>query len=640
MAHVLIIDGDDSSREDLAEVLREEHRTETASDERASVFLLMAEEWDVVVMDPTHPELGGASIMRHITEMGASRPEVVVVTRQNELDAVIETLRAGAFEFVAKPCQPAEVRKVVANAAQLRSFRERKRQLEQQNRQQREQLQALVEQRTHQMTQLFSNVPAMLFRLVSHADGSLEPTFVSPHCERVLGIPAEDLQNNTDAFLSLVHPEDLPRFRSEMRFAEQHGERMHFEGRFSLPSGTMRWFECVCQPNSQADGRLCWDGLLLDVSERKELQSQLVLADRLATVGSLSASVAHEVNNPLAYVFSSLTALKDGLSQRGLQDLATLAEDALGGLERIETTVRDLRTFARSPAEREQQVRVNEVIEASVRLASNEIRHRASLNKQFEGDLRVLVDESNLGQVFLNLLVACAQSIPEGDAQSHQINIRVLRKGDHARIELSDNGPGLPEDLLSSAFEALPTGHSLRAGMGLYVCRRIVASAGGNISALRHEGGGNRFVVTLPLVPDEAKLFGDGPTLRALPDQPSRVLVVDDEDLVVTALVRALDGHQVTCARSGREAIDLLRASGPFDLIICDVMMPDMTGADVYKAARRLEPGGEGRIVFMTGGAFTPAARDFLDRVPNRRIGKPFSRNGIRALVDEVGGRG
>jgi CheY-like chemotaxis protein len=112
------------------------------------------------------------------------------------------------------------------------------------------------------------------------------------------------------------------------------------------------------------------------------------------------------------------------------------------------------------------------------------------------------------------------------------------------------------------------------------------------------------------------------------------VLVVDDEELVVKAMARALEGHVVVSANSGRQAIDLLDRGEPFDLVLCDVMMPDLMGEDVYEAARRV--GMERRIVFITGGAFTSAARAFLDSVPNRRIEKPFSRDRVRSLLFEA----
>jgi CheY-like chemotaxis protein len=112
------------------------------------------------------------------------------------------------------------------------------------------------------------------------------------------------------------------------------------------------------------------------------------------------------------------------------------------------------------------------------------------------------------------------------------------------------------------------------------------------------------------------------------------VLVVDDEELVVKAMCRALEGHIVVTATSGREAIEFLERGEPFDLVLCDVMMPDLMGADVYEAARRV--GMERQIVFVTGGAFTAAARAFLDSVPNRRIEKPFSRDRVRSLLRDA----
>ena len=147
------------------------------------------------------------------------------------------------------------------------------------------------------------------------------------------------------------------------------------------------------------------------------------------------------------------------------------------------------------------------------------------------------------------------------------------------------------------------------------------------------EASGNQVTITLPLAQDAVPL-------QPLPHKPRkerklRVLAVDDEALVLKAFGRALNGHEVLLASSGREAIELLRAGGPFDLILCDVMMPDLTGADVFSAVSKVHPGTESRIVFVTGGAFTSAAQKFLDSVPNRRIEKPFSVDMIQALLPE-----
>lgn len=629
---MLIIDGDDEGREKLAAELRDEYSVETAPTARMARFWLSAERFDVAVLDPVDPAVEGASIIAHI-QGTPEKPEVVVLTHRDHLASSVDTLRAGAFEFVSKPADTCDLRKAIANAAQLRAFREQKIKIEKRNRTERHQLATLLAERSEQMQAVFENVPAMLYRIACTSLGDRRLKFVSPNCRQVIGRDEQDLLRRSDPFLELVHPEDAERFRKTQARADSFRDQFRFEGRFVLPSGKVRWFDCLAQPVVQGSGDIFWDGVMLDVTDRNELQSEAVLTDRLATVGTLAASVAHEVNNPLSYVSDSIRALREALASSS-PALLQLVSEATDGLKRIESTVRDLRTFARSSDVRSGPVNVSQVLDASIRLASNEIRHRAQLIREYDKTLSVKAAESDLGQVFLNLLIASSHTLPVGNATLYTITARITREDSRVRIEVEDNGRGMSDMALRSSFDPFPSKQPSRAGVGLYVSQRIVAAMGGQISVSRAPEGGNRFAVVLPiaLTGDETPVQAR-PGPRLVPDKPARILVVDDEDLVVTALVRALDGHQVTCARSGREAIQLLETSGPFDLILCDVMMPDMTGSDVYVAARQFEPGGERRIVFITGGAFTDEAHNFLMHVPNRRLEKPFSRDCIRELV-------
>lgn len=629
MARVLLIDSDEQAAEYIHGALRDEHFVERASDAQTGLFLLSATGWDVVILDPGVQGGDGVSLMRAVREM-PNPPEVVVVTPQHQLDAVVQSLRAGAFEFVAKPVDEAQLLKAVANAAQLRSLRDDKRKLEQHQREERAHLAALVEERTQQMQQVFSNVPGLLYRMVVDGAGQRRFSFVSVNCEELLELSRDVLLSDAYRFDALVHPDDAVRFRRVRSESEQRQHRFRFEGRFVLRTGKTKWLQCVAQPAVRVGGEVVWDGIITDVTERNELQAQLLLADRLASVGSMAAAVAHEVNNPLAYIKSNLALLESRLGRTSIDgESRELLREVIEGVERIETAVTDLRTFARSE-ESARAVVLTNVMDASIRMASNEIRHRALLKRRYESDARVVADESNLGQLFLNLLIAVAQSIPEGEAPGYEIAVRVwVRSPGYVSVEIADTGPGLSDELLERAFEPLQS-QPLRAGLGLYVCHRIVAGLGGQITAARTKAGGNRFLITLPVSEQAEVVNFPGRLLSS--DRVARVLVVDDEDLVVKAMCRALEGHVVVSASSGREAIELLKKGEPFDLVLCDVMMPDLTGADVYEAAR--EVGMERRIVFVTGGAFTSSARAFLESVPNRRIEKPFSRDRVRSLLD------
>jgi PAS domain S-box-containing protein len=412
------------------------------------------------------------------------------------------------------------------------------------------------------------------------------------------------------------------------------------------------------------DGSAAVAMLARDVTERKQMQARLLQADRMVSVGTLAAGVAHEINNPLAYVMANLeyvhgelpklaTALRTAetafppearaagggvLGRFGDVERALL--ECSEGAERVRTIVKDLKTFSRADEEWRGPVDVRRVLDSSISMAWNEIRPRARLTKEYGDAPQVEANEARLGQVFLNLLVNAAQAIREGNAKNNEI--RVVTSTDalgRAVVEVSDTGAGIPPEIRSRVFDPFFTTKPLGVGtgLGLSICHGIVTSLGGEIQLASEIGRGTTFRVLLP-----AALPGPAPTpveeleTAVGPSPRSRILVVDDEPHVADALGRALGEHEVLVAASGSEALALLREDARFDAIFCDLIMADVAGMDLYEELRRSQPGLERRLVFMTGGAFTPRAREFLEQVPNPRIDKPFDLRHVRALLRDT----
>jgi CheY-like chemotaxis protein len=274
-------------------------------------------------------------------------------------------------------------------------------------------------------------------------------------------------------------------------------------------------------------------------------------------------------------------------------------------------------------------------------MAWNEIRHRALLVKDFGETPPIEANEGRLAQVFLNLLLNAAQAIPEGNASGHEIRVVTRTSGDNVTVEISDTGAGIPPEHLGRLFEPFFTTKPIGVGtgLGLSVCHGIVKSLGGTIEAKSVQGKGATFLVTLPIGnPPSADLDGAG--ARAAPAGRSRVLLVDDDPLVLTAVKRILRGHDVSSIQDSREALSLLQADGGFDLILCDLMMPNFSGIELYEVLKKTAPHLLSRIVFLTGGAFTPQSREFLDRLQSPYIEKPFDPDALLALVASCVGRG
>jgi C4-dicarboxylate-specific signal transduction histidine kinase/CheY-like chemotaxis protein len=380
--------------------------------------------------------------------------------------------------------------------------------------------------------------------------------------------------------------------------------------------------------------------------ERLRMAGQLLQADRMVAVGTLAAGVAHEINNPLSYVVAGLQFVQDELGSLvqefpagRLQSVQEALSDAREGAGRVTTIVRDLKTFSRADEERRGPVELHPVIDSSINMAFNEIKHRARLIKDYGSIPPALANEARLGQVFLNLLVNAAQAIPEGNADSNEI--RVATRTDpsgRAVIEVSDTGTGIAPEVVRHVFDPFfttkPVG--VGTGLGLFICRNIVTAVGGEIAAESRPRRGTVFRVTLPAAPypqEDGEESGSSPGHVAR-RRRGRVLVVDDEPAVGGALRRLLQAeHDVVVLTSAGEARDRIVGGDRYDIILCDLMMPTMTGMDLHAELTALDPAQAARMILLTGGAFTPNARRFIEACPNRCLEKPLDSAELRALV-------
>ncbi|MDD5307809.1 MAG: ATP-binding protein [Deltaproteobacteria bacterium] len=410
--------------------------------------------------------------------------------------------------------------------------------------------------------------------------------------------------------------------------------------------------------------------------ERERLLTSLAQSDRLASVGMLAAGVAHEINNPLSYVlynveslaqdlpkladtvkrctavlreqvgdaaFAQLAGDGDGiLRPAGLDDAVERAREALEGTYRIKDLSRGLSTFSRIERVELTLVDVTHVVETVIRMTCNEIKYRARLVKDLGPLPATMASEGKLSQVFLNLLVNAAHSIDEGDVENNSIRIRSWTEGDDNFVEIADTGKGIPPESLAHVFEPFHStrGVSKDSGIGLTICRNLVTEIGGDIRAESQVGKGSRFVVRLPVTrdkPREERAMAVSDVAPQAQGVRGRILVVDDEKTIRTTMVRLFGReHEVICAASGRAGRAILKQDRSFDLILCDLMMPEVTGMDLHKWLKERDPALAARIVFITGGAFTPRAAEYLAGAGNLKVEKPFDADKLKKLVSKL----
>jgi len=403
---------------------------------------------------------------------------------------------------------------------------------------------------------------------------------------------------------------------------------------------------------------LCLDDAIAEaVTEFGRLQEEAgnerldqLTADRMASVGMLAAGIVHEINNPLTAVIANLALAIDHaaeLDEGKLQHTQALKDelrDSLSAAERIRHVVRNVRVFSACSGQKRHLVELEPILESSLRLASNELRHRARLIRDYAAELRpVEADASQLGQVFLNLLVNAAQSIEEGHAATNEISVVMRMMGELVVVEIRDSGVGMPAEVLPRLFTPFftTTEAAVGTGLGLSICHRIVTELGGSISVESTPGRGSVFRVSLPAA--KAGPLGRAAEAEetAAPSHRGRILIIDDEVLIGKATCRILAGqHEVTATTSGQEALEWIAAGRSFDVILCDLMMPNLTGQEFYAELRSTNPKMAEKIIFMTGGAFTLRASHFLSEVTNPRLDKPFDSPALRNAVNRAIGLG
>jgi PAS domain S-box-containing protein len=394
-----------------------------------------------------------------------------------------------------------------------------------------------------------------------------------------------------------------------------------------------------------------------DVSEARRLRERVALSDRMASLGTLAAGVAHEINNPLTYVlgnasvvYRDLERLRLAVRQRRTssgellemveQSTHAMAEALLeiqDGAERIRSIVVDLRAFSR-PDEGGRVGDVRAALDWALRVTDLEIASRARLVKNLSELPPVRAAGAPLGQVFVNLLLNAVQAIDEGHSSEAVVEVTAgTDASGFVFVDVRDSGSGMSPEVRKRIFEPFfttkPVGKG--TGLGLSICHGIVTGAGGTIDVESTPGVGSRFRVRLPVSRVELRA-SDVPPRQEAPRRRGRLLVIDDEPQVGTAIRRVLTQHEVVSVTSADDALTKLAEDSAFDLIFCDVAMPGRSGQDLYEELLARRPALAERVVFVTGGTFTPQLTAFLRAVPRPCLSKPFGAAELREHVEHL----
>jgi len=398
-----------------------------------------------------------------------------------------------------------------------------------------------------------------------------------------------------------------------------------------------------------------YENLQAQMTALQEAQARLVQTEKLAAIGELVAGVAHELNNPLTSIigFAQLLQYSD-VSEEARRDLSKIVAQA----RRTSNIVRGLLDFARQRPPERKPVQINDVLAGTLDLLSYELRtHNVDWTTHFAPDLPLtMADPYQLQQVFVNLVNNARQAMSTAHGGGHLTITTELTPStfiNHRpgaapviRVIIQDDGPGIPPDELPRIFDPFfttkPPGEG--TGLGLSVCHGIVSEHGGHIWAESEPGQGATFFVELPVVAPETPrriTAADWVKKAVSSDTPEsdsgtskRILVIDDEIEILEVLVRVLqrEGYRVDAATDGETALAFLTKTN-YDLILCDVRMPGLSGPEVYRRVQAQNPDMARRIIFTSGDTISATIRSFLEKTGIPFLSKPFA---LADLVEKV----
>jgi two-component system, NtrC family, sensor kinase len=479
-ARILVVDDELGMRDLLNfELSCAGHEVRVAKDGKEALDALQRDEYDVIVSDVSMPGMSGIDLLGKTREVSPDT-EVVMMTGFATMEVAIEALRRGAFDLIQKPLEVCALIRTIARAVERKELRSSS---------------ALA--KTSQAI-LSSKNPSRLPELI------VETAIKVMGADRVILRLAEDGETpqastfgtiQTDARGSTII---CPLVSSDQLIGSLEMQRGP-----ELRPFQSRDLERAAVVASQ----------VLLALENVRLLRAMISSDRLATIGQIAASIAHEINSPLSYVCMTQGFLSETIAhlekhddpatkQRMIGEARELLGDLDLGVTRIREIASDLRVAARSDQDgRGERVDLSDAIKSAIRITAARIRPAATLVTELAEQATVIGSAGRLSQVFVNLLVNAAQAIESSGGSEREIRVSSEIAGDLVTARVSDTGPGIPPEIIERVFEPFFTTKKAGSGtgLGLSISRDIVRAHGGELRVESVLGGGATFVIMLPL---------------------------------------------------------------------------------------------------------------------------------------------
>lgn len=597
------------------------------------------EEWDLIISDFLMPELSGIRAFEIYKASGSLVPFLFISGTLGE-ERAVEAMRAGARDYFLKG------KLARLNVAVEREL-ERSRHL-------REQRRADVAVQTGQR-RLSAAVEATGAGIFEYGSSSNATPFVSERCGAILGFATDEIPTGLDFvewIWSRTHPDDLPFLQARYSdFVIGKADTCGAEVR--LQHGGGDWVDVALFGKALArdeSGALTHVvGVLLDMSERRHLETQFRQAQKMEAVGRLAGGVAHDFNNLLTVILSFGAFVLESLSPKGeaYEDMS----EVLKAARSAESLTSQLLAFSRKRSIAPRTLQLNDAVREMKRMLGRILGGDVQLQTTLEPDLwNVYVDPSALEQVIINIAVNGRDAMPQGGKltletynadldESHALALgRDVSSGQYAVIAITDEGAGMDEELQRRIFDPFFTTKAPGSGtgLGLSTCYGIVKQAGGYIGVCSEPGSGTTFKIYLPRA-KESVTSEVTPVRASSVSRGETILVVEDDEQVRRLVSRALSrlGYEVLEAGNGTEAITLCGdISRPMDLVLSDFIMPGMNGLELVE--RLSDVRRDLKVLFMSGYTTDALSHRGMERPAARLLRKPFTPDVLATAVREV----
>jgi PAS domain S-box-containing protein len=471
---------------------------------------------------------------------------------------------------------------------------------------------------------------------------------VSPACEKMCGISAEELIGNPGRWKELVHPGDLESFERE-RAATLAGSPSRHEYRIIRPDGKERWVEARMKPTVDPTGKVVRiDGVMIDITERKVLESQLHRTQRLESIGTLAGGIAHDLNNVLTPILMGVQILlQQATDKYSRQILTTIDASVKRGAEMVKQVL----AFARGAEGQRMSVNLKHIVREVDAMIRKTFPSSIRIEVNVPGDLRVVnVDSTQIHQVLMNLCVNARDAMPDGGKLTIAAENLVIddafaahqpdaRPGPYVLLRVADDGEGIPPDIVGKIFDPFFTTKEVGkgTGLGLALAHAIIRNHAGFITVYSEFKKGTEFKIYLPAAPAARGVDKAGDVKPLARGNGELILIIDDEVSIceMTKTMLENNGYKAILAQDGVEGVALYASRiREIALVITDMRMPHMDGPATIRALRNISP--LVKVIITTGFSEDSPASRLSAKEVNATLIKPYTTEKLLEVIHQV----